>query len=144
MKEKIIDEVKNKLKDKIVDFFRKNDKRYYIEINKQNIIECVKVLFEDFGFRFSTATGIDCENNIEILYHFSYDKTGEIVSLKVKLDKNQPEIESLTKVFSAAEWIEREIWEMVGVNFIGHPNLKHLLLPEDWPEGKYPLREDVI
>jgi len=41
-----------------------------------------------------------------------------------------------------AEWIEREIHEMFGVNFKGHPNLKHLLLKDDWPEGNYPLRRD--
>lgn len=137
----VITKVKEKLSSKILDFFKKNDRRYYIEISPKDIVECARVLFEDLNFRFSTATGIDCEKNFEILYHFSHDKTGEIVSLRVKIDKTNPEIESLTKVFSAAEWIEREIWELLGINFKGHPNLKHLLLSDDWPEGKYPLRE---
>ncbi|MCX7716129.1 MAG: NADH-quinone oxidoreductase subunit C [Endomicrobia bacterium] len=141
MEQKIAEVVKNNLKDKIVDFFKKNDRRYYIEISPKDIIECSKYLFDDLGCRFSTATGIDCEKHIEILYHFSYDKTGEFITLRVKLDKVKPEIDSLTRVFPAAEWIEREIWEMLGVNFNGHPNLKHLLLPDDWPEGKHPLRE---
>ncbi|MCS7151106.1 MAG: NADH-quinone oxidoreductase subunit C [Endomicrobia bacterium] len=141
MGKNIIEEVKEKFGDKIVDFFIKNNRRCYIEIKPQDIIECAKILFEEMNFRFATATGIDCEKHLEILYHFSYDKTGIIVSLRVKLDKKNPEIESLTQVFTAAEWIEREIWEMLGVNFKGHPNLKHLLLPDDWPEGKHPLRE---
>ncbi len=142
MKEMIIEKVKEKLANKIVDFFKKNDRRYYIEVSPKDIVESAKVLFEELGFRFQTASGVDCEKHFEILYHFSYDKTGEVVSLRVKLtNKEKPEIDSLTKIFKAAEWIEREIWEMLGINFIGHPNLKHLLLSDDWPEGKYPLRE---
>lgn len=140
-KDSIIPKVEEKLNDKILDFFKKNDRRYYIEIKPQDIVDCAKILFEDLNFRFSTATGIDCEKHIEILYHFSYDKTGEIVSLRVKLDKTKPEVDSLTKVFPAAEWIEREMWELLGINFKGHPNLKHLLLSDNWPEGKHPLRE---
>lgn len=140
-KDSIIPKVKEKLNDKILDFFKKNDRRYYIEVKPQEIVDCARILFEDLNFRLSTATGVDCEKHIEILYHFSYDKTGEIVSLRVKLAKTKPEVDSLTKVLPAAEWIEREMWELLGINFIGHPNLKHLLLSEDWPEGKYPLRE---
>ncbi|MFN3550942.1 MAG: NADH-quinone oxidoreductase subunit C [Endomicrobiia bacterium] len=142
MKETIIEKVKEKLGSKILNFFKKNDRRYYIEIDSKNIVDCAKILFEDLNFRFQTASGVDCEKNFEILYHFSYDKTGEIVSLRVKLNKTNPEIDSLTKIFIAAEWIEREIWELLGINFKGHPNLKHLLLSDDWPKDKYPLREN--
>lgn len=141
MNRTIIQKVKEKLGDKVLEFFKKNDRRYYIEVKPDDIVDSAKVLFEDLGFRFVTATGIDCEKHFEILYHFSYDKTGEIVTLRVKLDKERPQVDSLTKIFVAAEWIEREIWELLGINFNSHPNLKHLLLSDDWPEGKYPLRE---
>ncbi|MCX6358013.1 MAG: NADH-quinone oxidoreductase subunit C, partial [Candidatus Aureabacteria bacterium] len=50
--------------------------------------------------------------------------------------------DSLAPVLKAAEWIEREIHEMLGVRFTGHPNLKRLLLADDMPEGRYPLRRD--
>jgi NADH-quinone oxidoreductase subunit C len=55
-------------------------------------------------------------------------------------DKDNPEVDSITPLFPGAEWIEREMWEMLGIKFKGHPNLKRLLLSDDWPEGKYPLR----
>lgn len=143
MSESIIQKVKEKLSDKILNFTEKNKRRYYIEVKKDFTVECAKILFDELGFRFQTATGIDCEKNFEVLYHFSYDKTGEVVSLRVKIeDKKNPQIDSLTKIFPAAEWIEREMWELVGIVFIGHPNLQHLLLSEDWPEGKYPLRKE--
>jgi len=55
-------------------------------------------------------------------------------------DKDKPEIDSLAQLFPGAEWIEREIWELLGINFSGHPNLRHLLLIDEWPQGEYPLR----
>jgi len=52
------------------------------------------------------------------------------------------EVDSIAPVIKGAEWIEREINELLGVTFKNHPDMKHLILPEDWPEGKYPLRRD--
>ena len=102
-----------------------------------------KFLFKELSFRFSTASGIDTPLGIEILYHFSDDKSGKIITLRTLIkDKKEPKIQSITPIIKGAEWIEREIWELLGVNFIGHPNLKHLLLIDDWPEGKFPLRKE--
>ncbi|MCK9615713.1 MAG: NADH-quinone oxidoreductase subunit C, partial [Candidatus Omnitrophica bacterium] len=44
--------------------------------------------------------------------------------------------------FKSSDWVEREIHELLGINFKGHPNLKHLLLDDDWPKDSYPLRKD--
>ncbi|MCS7230550.1 MAG: NADH-quinone oxidoreductase subunit C [Elusimicrobiota bacterium] len=137
----IINKITQRISEDTIELFKKNDRRYYIEIKPESIKKVASLLFNELGFRFITATGMDCEKYFEIIYHFSYDKTGEIVSLRVKLSKEKPEIYSLSSIFSAAEWIEREIWEMIGINFIGHPNLKHLLLSDDWPDNSYPLRE---
>ena len=79
---------------------------------------------------------------MEILYHFSEDSTGKIYSLRVKVPKDDLKIDSLTSLIKGAEFIEREIFEMLGIEFTGHPNLTRLLLAEDWPEGIYPLRRD--
>ena len=59
-----------------------------------------------------------------------------------KIDRDQPELASITPICPAAEWIEREMWELLGITFTDHPDLRHLLLEDDWPEGKYPLRRD--
>lgn len=127
---------------KILKSFKKNAQRYYVEIRKEDIYEFADYLFNQLKLRFATATGIDTRHNIEILYHFSDDKTGVIITLKVFIDdKTKPEIPSLTPIAKAFEWIEREIYEMLGVNFVGHPNLKRLLLSDDWPDGNYPLRQ---
>ncbi|MCM8783237.1 MAG: NADH-quinone oxidoreductase subunit C [Candidatus Omnitrophica bacterium] len=138
----IEEKIKERLKDKIINWYRHSEKRVYFSIKSQDILETVKFIFEELNLRFSTATGIDTVEGIEIIYHFSSDNTGEIFSIKVLLgDREKPEIDSITSIIRGAEWIEREMWELLGINFKGHPNLKHLLLIEDWPEGKYPLRK---
>jgi NADH:ubiquinone oxidoreductase subunit C len=79
---------------------------------------------------------------MEILYHFLIEDINLMISLRVKLQKPKLEIDSLVPVFEGANWIEREMHEILGINFKGHPDLKRLLLPDDWPDGVYPLRRD--
>jgi Ni,Fe-hydrogenase III component G len=71
----------------------------------------------------------------------AFDRLGVIVSVRVLVEKPELKMPSLTEIIPATEWIEREIHEMLGVDFIGHPNLERLLLPDDWPEGVYPFRK---
>lgn len=136
------EQIKEGLSGKILQWQDWSPKRVYILIGCQDIFAAAELLFKELGLRFSTATGIDTPQGIEIIYHFSFDKSGEVYSLRVLIeDKKHPQIDSITPLFSGAEWIEREIWEMLGINFKGHPNLKRLLLADDWPEGQYPLRQ---
>jgi Ni,Fe-hydrogenase III component G len=139
----IADEIREKLGDKIISWQEHNPRRIYITIKKENIREAARILFKELGLRFIIASGQDKSQGLEILYHFSYDKSGIVFSLRVLIeDKKHPEIDSITPMFPASEWIEREMWELLGINFKGHPNLKRLLLADNWPEGKYPLRHE--
>ena len=138
----IYDEIKERLKERIIKEYQHSERRFYFSIKREDIKEVASLLFKDFGLRLVTCSGCDTPNGLEILYHFSYDKTGEIFSIRVLIeDRVNPEIESITSIIKGVEWIEREIWEMLGVNFKGHPNLKRLLLAEDWPEREFPLRQ---
>ncbi len=133
---------REKFSNQVIKSQEKSTRRQYIEFLPPDIPEAARFLFKDLNCRFATASGIDTPEGIEILYHFSDDHTGEVISLRTILtDKKDPQIHSIATIFPAAEWIEREIWELLGVKFIGHPNLKHLLLIDDWPEGKHPLRK---
>jgi len=135
------DKIRERLADKVTDWKEVSARRVYLNIKKEFIREAVEILFKELGLRFATASGVDTPSGFEILYHFSFDQSGEFYSLRVLLeDKKHPEIDSIAPLFPGAEWIEREIWELLGINFKGHPNLKKLLLAEDWPEGNYPLR----
>jgi NADH:ubiquinone oxidoreductase subunit C len=139
----IKEQVKERLKDKIKDWDVKSPKRIYFTINNKDLKEVAKILHKEMQMRLSTVTGMDNENDFELIYHFSFDKSGELFNLRIFIeDKENPCIESLTEIFQSTYWIEREIYEMLGINFKGHPDLKRLLLDEDWPENKYPLRKN--
>jgi Ni,Fe-hydrogenase III component G len=141
-REEIISDLKTRFKDDIIQIYEKSRSRVYIDIHPQSIVNVGKYMFKDLGARFNIASGVDTRTNIEILYHFTLEPIDLLVSFRVKLDKNKPEIDSLVNEFHAANWIEREMHELLGINFKGHPNLKRLLLSDQWPDGVYPLRQD--
>ena len=140
-------ELKNKLKEidsKLIRSEQKRDNRIYLYCEAANVYEVNKFLFEDVGARFVIATGMDCSSSIEIHYHYSYDQLGWVINVNVALeDRENPEVESITPFLPAAEWIEREMHDLLGINFKNHPNLKRLILTDEWPEGVYPLRKEV-
>lgn len=113
-------------------------KRIYATIPADSLVEVAGFLFNNLAARFIIVSGFDNGKNIEILYHFGLDATGEIVNLRILLDRNKPEVDSLVPLFRGAFWIEREIWEFLGVNFRNHPRLEKFLFSEDWPESYHP------
>ncbi len=138
----IRERIKEGLGKKILEWKEQAPRRVYFTINKKDIVSTAELLFKKLGLRFSTASGMETPSGFEILYHFTFDKTGEYFTARIFIkDKENPELDSLVPLFPGAEWIEREIWEMLGIRFLGHPNLKHLLLVDDWPKGDYPLRQ---
>lgn len=76
----------------------------------------------------------------EMAYHLLSMQRKERVRLKVKLDGEDPVIESITPVWPAANFFEREVFDLFGIRFLGHPYLRRIMMPEDW-EG-HPLRKD--
>jgi len=142
MKE-IINKVKKEFGKKILDVKIHNPKRSYLTIEKKDLLAVADFMYNKMRCRFPIASGMDTGEDFEIIYHFSDDaKSGAMINLKVHLSYKKPEVESLTQVFAGAEWIEREIHELLGIDFLNHPNLIHLLLDDKWPKGKYPLRKD--
>ncbi len=138
----ILEDIKSKLSGEISDFFEKSANRVYVGVKPEAIKKVALYIFQTLGARFNIASGVDVRDHMEILYHFTFDEADLVVSLRVMLDKSRLEIDSLAPHFEGANWIEREIHELLGVHFIGHPDMRPLLLPPDWPEGVYPLRRD--
>ena len=107
------EELNNKIseiKNKVTSIKHPLENRIYLDCELENSYAVNKFLFEDVPLRFLTATGIDSEDCFEILYHYSYDQTGCVVTLKTFIrDKEKPEVESIAPFLPAAEWIEREI-----------------------------------
>ena len=134
--------IKAEFEDRIVSWEEKSSKRYYITMPREDITKVADFIFAKQGARFIIASGVDTPEAIEILYHFAFDKLNKILTVRVPVPKERCEIESIAPIIAGANWIEREIAELLGVNFLNHPNPKRLLLAEDWPEGKYPLRQE--
>lgn len=97
-----------------------------------------KTLFFDYLF---CLTCVDWITHLTMVYHFSSTKFRHNIVIKIKLNRTNPEIESVSKIWRTAEFHEREVYEMFGVNFLNHPDLRLLILPDGW-EGKNPLRKD--
>lgn len=141
-REEILKDLQEKFKADIVDLFDKSATRVYIEIKPESLTKVAPYVFKELGARFNIASGVDCRHHMEILYHFTIEEINLLISLRVKLDKSNLKIDSLVNILEAANWIEREINELLGIEFKGHPDMRRLLLPDEWPEGVYPLRRD--
>ncbi|MHC4913273.1 MAG: NADH-quinone oxidoreductase subunit C [Planctomycetota bacterium] len=141
------EQLKNKLseiEDKLITAEQVADDRINLLCEAENSYAVNKFLFEDAGCRFVIVTGFEADDCFEVMYHFSYDQVGWVITVKAFIrDCEKPVIESITPLLPAAEWIEREIHDILGIDFKNHPNLKRLILADDWPEGVYPLRKEV-
>ena len=95
-------------------------------------------LYFDYLF---CLTCIDWKTHLTMVYHLSSTKYRHNIVIKSKLDRNNPEIETVSHIWRTADFHEREVYEMFGVNFLNHPDLRLLILPDGW-EGKNPMRKD--
>ncbi len=95
----------------------------------------------DFEFLFS-ITGVDWKTHFTVVYHLRSIKHGHIIVVKAKCDRANPEIETVCKIWKTADLCEREVYDLLGIKFLNHPDLRRLFLTEDW-EG-WPLRKDYV
>ena len=94
-------------------------------------------LFFDYLF---CLTCIDWKTHLTMVYHLSSTKYRHSIVVKSKLDRNNPEIETSCRIWKTAEFHEREVFELFGVKFLHHPDLRNLILPDVW--NGFPLRKD--
>lgn len=117
-------------------------KRAVVTIRPAAILTVAEHLYRNEGYRFIIASAVHTRRGFEIYYHFSLDAKGFILSLHVVLDKEKPRIESLSNMFSASNWIEREMHELFGIDFLHHPNQEKLLSDGNWAEDVFPYRKE--
>lgn len=135
-----IGSIKEKFKDRILDFYEKSDQRYYVLIHKDTLLTFVDFIFNELKARYQIVSALDTPRGIEIVYHFALDKFGKVVSVIIILPHEDPKAESISPIVTGAQWIEREIAEIMGVTFLHHPDPRKFLLSDDWPEGDHPYR----
>ncbi len=127
--------------------FKGDVKEPYLTVAAPAIVEVCRYLRDGAALNFevlSDQTAIDWpkEEKIQLVYHlFSYSQNHQIV-LKVDLPRDNPKISTVEGVWKIANWFEREIYDLFGVIFEGHSDLRRIMLPEDWVG--YPLRKDYV
>ncbi len=140
LKSEALDEIKERLKGKIVDAYVKRERRLYITIKGEDISGVAKTLI-GMGFEhLSSISGVEYEDRMECVYHIWSYSVGELLTVKAVIPKDDPKIDSLTPIWKSADWHERETYDLMGIVFDGHPDLKRILLADDF-KG-HPLRKD--
>ncbi|UCG26883.1 MAG: NADH-quinone oxidoreductase subunit C [Bacteroidales bacterium] len=140
----IIKDLHEKFGPDIDDVKVNSERRATVTITGKSLVKFCEHLFNDLHFRFIIASALESRRGIEIYYHFSNDPTGLVLNIHVILSREKPEIESLTGLFEASNWIEREMHEILGINFLNHPNLEKLISEGNWAEGVYPYRKEEL
>ena len=140
--EKIIEKLKERFGSDIIEVNTRNNKRSVVTIDPGSLLKVAEYLYKEVGLRFIIASAIHTKRGFEIHYHFSCDETGLVLNIHVILNSEKPKIESLSNMFNASNWIEREMHELFGINFLNHPNQEKLISEGNWAEGVYPYRKE--
>lgn len=113
-----------------------------ILVKPEQLLEVCQYLRDQAGLDYlSMVTSVDWPDFFEVVYYlYSTHRGGGPLVLKVRLSKDNPQVPSVTSLWRSADWQEREIYDMMGIIFTGHPNLKRILMWEGFPG--YPLRKD--
>lgn len=137
--EEILDSLINTFGENVV-MFEGDTKQPTVHINnREQLIEIMVVLKEEFSF-LADLTAAEYEDQMEVIYHLMSLEDGAIIRVKVKLDTRNLMVSSITSLWNSANVQEREVWDMFGIRFFGHPNLKSILLPDD--AQIHPLRKN--
>ncbi len=109
-----------------------------LEIDRTNLVAVSRFLRDQLGFDLlSCISGVDMLDHLESVYHLRSLTRAQLLQIKVRLDNEKPEVDSVVSVWPTANWLERETYDMYGIRYTGHPDLRRMLLDDDF-EG-YPL-----
>jgi Ni,Fe-hydrogenase III component G len=141
LESEIEEKVRQEFKEAILEVKIPREHRMFITVPLIQVKKVISYLKQNFALtHITTITAIDAEENIEVIYHF-FTKGVEL-SLKTSVPKANPVIDTITPIIPGAILYEREIQDLLGLKVKEHPDPRRLVLPEDWPEGVYPLRKD--
>lgn len=116
-----------------------------VVVARERVVDVLRWLREE-PWRFEVLTDLTAwdryptEPRFEVVYHLLSLRRRERLRVKTRVPGDDPTLPSAVSVFAGANWFEREVWDLFGVRFTGHPNLVRILMPDDW-EG-HPLRRD--
>lgn len=138
--EELVNDLKQGFGGKITETLIQRPRRVFITIMSDALTEIMSYVAQKGYRHVSTITGLDLGQSLGVIYHLIEGNV--VLSLKTVVPKSDPKLSTIVKIIPGAELYEREIHDMFGVVFQGHPDLSPLILPEKWPPGLYPLRKE--
>jgi len=142
----IAEKIKQEFPDQVIDIVEFRDQVSVI-IKRDRLFNVCKYLHDDATLSLDhlrDLCGVDYLNKKEVRFEVVYNlysiRHHHMIRLRAEVPENDPKIQSVTQIWAGADWHERECFDMFGITFNGHPDMRRILMPEDW-EG-YPLRKD--
>lgn len=138
--------LREKFGDNIVEYRAVLPQRIFVKVRRE-VVRQVAEEVKRLGFDMPVSAGATDYPDRKVFEAFWIvwsSRFNVVLVLKTDVDREKPEVDSLVGVWKGAQKFERETWELMGIDFKGHPKLRRLLLPEDWDYEKegYPLRKD--
>lgn len=141
--QKTVDGLTDKFSDRVIDIYQSNEDTF-IRIEADSIVEIATYLHDEHRYIYlSDIFGTDrytTDDRFEVVYNLISLKERQRLFIKVWLEEKNPEIDSVCKVWKAANWFEREVYDMFGIRFKNHPDHRRIYMPEDY--RYYPLRKE--
>ncbi|HRV05830.1 MAG TPA: NADH-quinone oxidoreductase subunit C [Candidatus Saccharicenans sp.] len=144
-KDELLNLLKDELKGNFLAASSLEENRLFIDIKKEALVETASQLMRA-GARYQMGVGYEARKNgrgLAMVHTFAFDADSLLVAIRALTTEDEPEFDSLTPFIPGAGWSEREYIDLLGLHFKNHPHPKRLVLSDDWPEGIYPLRQEV-
>ena len=140
--EEVIGFLKRELGEDLIDVWKQRERRVFAKIKPAAVRRAVKALKDKYSsLRLMTISAVDHGLDFEFLYHIHID--GNVLTLRIVRPKEDNTLESIADIVPAANFIEREISDLFGIKIVNHPQPQPLILPENWPDDKRPLRKPL-
>nr|MDO8100225.1 NADH-quinone oxidoreductase subunit C [Candidatus Njordarchaeota archaeon] len=137
----MVEEIKKFLGEDLIEGKVQRPRRIYLKVKPGAHRKAIQYMKDNWGlYHISTISGLDLGNNLEVVFHLNARNIE--VNLRAEIPRNKAKIDTITDLLPGSNLYEREVHDLFGIEFRGHPNLEKLELPEDWPKGVYPLRKD--
>lgn len=141
--EEVVEQVNSELGEVLTEINSPKPERHYVLGEKDRIRDIAEIIYEQLEGRLATITGRDIERGIQLLYHFVFDSAGFYFTVRLQLDREQPEVDSIHEIIPGAAAVEREISDFLGVEVENVRSAENFLKFEGLPDDYYPLRQDV-
>ncbi|MCD6381272.1 MAG: NADH-quinone oxidoreductase subunit C [Candidatus Odinarchaeota archaeon] len=141
--ESILNRIEENFGDSLEEKSIQCERRIFIRIKRESLLDLLRFLKDNWDYvHLSTITALDKgkDEDFQLIYHLVVDNV--VLNVKVDVPKSEPKITTIKNVMRAAEFYEMEINDLFGITFLGNEKKERFILPDDWPEGVYPLRKD--